>query len=78
MLKSFSYFTLKRILFLFDLGKETLFKVSVSIFQGHNLKIFILIFSRKKKEIALQNIFLAVSLAVWILMLCKILTSCII
>jgi len=77
MLKSFSYFILKRILFLFDLGKETLFKDSVSILQGHNLKIFILIF-QKKKEIILQNIFLAVSVAVWILMLCTILTSCII
>jgi len=78
MLKSFSYFILKRILFLFDLGKETSFKDNVSILQRHNLKIFILIFSRKKKEIILQNIFLAVSLAVWILMLCAILTSCII
>jgi len=53
MLKNFSYFILKRILFLFDLRKETLFKDSVSILQRHNLKIFILIFLRKKKEIIL-------------------------
>jgi len=50
MLKIFSYFILKRILFLFDLGKETLFKDSVSILQGHNLKIFVLIFSQKKRK----------------------------